>query len=69
MSTKSSEFARIRKQREAQGLGPCAAHPRSRISKEREDGMGMDTGDEGCLLCGEVWWLGSRASEPLDTDA
>jgi hypothetical protein len=69
MSTKLTEFARIRKQREAQGLAPCAAHPRSQISKEREDVMGMDTGDEGCRLCGEVWWRESRARQSIDADS
>lgn len=63
----ASEFARIRREREEAALPSCGSHPRSKIEKERES-MGMDTGDEGCLICGEVWWRGSRGEVSIDRD-
>jgi len=64
----TNEFAEIRRKRQEAGLDECESHPRSQIDKEREGGMGMDTGDEGCLVCGETWWRSSRDQVSIDPD-
>lgn len=49
------EFARLRREWAERGSLPCA-HP----DVEKEYYLGSDTGDEGCLVCGEVWARGSK---------
>lgn len=48
--TQARKFTELRREWAESGSPPCN-HP----EVDKEYVLGSDTGDEGCLVCGEVW--------------
>jgi hypothetical protein len=59
-----AEVRRIREAWKAKGDPPCE-HP----NIDKEYGLGLDTGDFACLVCGRTWQRGSKPwGTPDDAD-
>ena len=60
--TQMAKFAELRQAWGEKGNPPCD-HP----DVDREHYLGSDTGDEGCLVCGDTWDRGSvrREGRPI----